>query len=159
MGAQIILEDILGYKNVKRWDLERNTFRYLPSEYDVKFDYNGKEFLCECRSSTSYKTSLNEFIERYHTIGPYTSLQKHSEDNNDFYFRPVFQYKNYNTVWNELPYEKKTTILDDLYSGELNLYFVSGATLNQMYSGESEIGNNGQHGATYRQIRLSLIHI
>lgn len=154
IGAQLILEEVLKCKHVKRWDLERDTFRYLPAEYDVKFEYNGKEYLCESRSSTSYKTSLGEFIERYHIIGPYTSKQKHSEDNNDFYFRPVFQYTNYNKKWSTLPYEKKTSVLEDLDSGELKLYFVSGATLDEMYSENSEIGNNAQQGTKYRQIRM-----
>lgn len=154
IGAQLILEEILKFKSVKRWDLERETFKYLPAEYDVKFEHNKKEYLCESRSSTSYKTSLGEFIERYHIIGPYTSKQKHSEDNNDFYFRPVFQYNNYNKTWSTLPYEKKTSVLEDLDSGELQLYFVSGATLDEMYSENSEVGNNAQQGTQYRQIRM-----
>lgn len=154
IGVQLILEEILKCKSVKRWDLERETFKYLLAEYDVKFEYGGNDYLCESRSSTSYKTSLGEFIERYHIIGPYISKQKHSENNNDFYFRPVFQYINYNKKWSTLPYEKKTSVLEDLDSGELQLYFVSGATLDEMYSNNSEIGNNAQQGTKYRQIRM-----
>ena len=45
-------------------------------------------------------------------------------------------------------------MLEDLDSGELQLYFVSGATLDEMYSNNSEIGNNAQQGTKYRQIRM-----
>lgn len=154
IGVQLILEKILQAPQVKRWDLERDSFEYSDEEYDVKFAYNGKEFVCESRSSTSYKTSLNEFIGRYHVIGSYTSVRKHSEGNNAFYFRPVFQYKNYNKEWTELPYEKKTNTLMDLDSGELELYFVSGATLKEMNGPYSESGNNNQGRTMYNQIRM-----
>lgn len=154
IGVQLILENILEAKQVRRWDLERYSFEYSKAEYDVKFSYKGKEFVCESRSSTSYKTSLKEFIERYHVIGSYTSIKKYSEGKNAFYFRPVFQYKHYNQKWSELPYIKKINTLNDLDSGELELYFVSGATLEQMTGENAEVSNNNQGKTQYNQIRM-----
>ena len=156
IGVHLILEDVLGLDNVKRWDLERESFDYSTAEYDLKFSIGNKEYFCESRSSTSYKTTLSEFLSRYHVIGPYTSDVKKKEDANDYYFRPVFQYKN--LLPNDqtfLPYDSIRNTWKDIVNGELSLYFVSGATKSEMFGKDQEIGSNKQTGTTYRQVRMN----
>ena len=70
IGVQLILEEVLGLDDVKRWDLERESFEYSTAEYDLKFSIGNKEYFCESRSSTSYKTTLSEFLSTCHLMLP-----------------------------------------------------------------------------------------
>ena len=156
IGVQLILEEVLGLDDVKRWDLERESFEYSTAEYDLKFSIGNKEYFCESRSSTSYKTTLSEFLSTCHVIGPYTSEVKKKEEANDYYFRPVFQYKNlYSKEQEYLPYDAIRNTFKDIVNGNLSLYFISGATKSDMFGKYQEIGSNKQSGTTYRQIRMN----
>lgn len=156
IGVHLLLEEILKLKNVKRWDLEREDFKYKETEYDLKFMINDTEYKCESRSSSSYKTTLSEFLSTCHVIGPYTSDIKKKEDANHFYFRPVFQYKNlFSKSQRFLPYDTIKNTYKDIEDGNLELYFISGATRSQMFGDLHETGSNNQTGTTYKQVRMN----
>lgn len=156
IGVHLILKEILKLKGVKRWDLEREDFNYKETEYDLKFMIDNKEYICESRSSSSYKTTLSEFLSTCHVIGPYTSDIKKKEDASHFYFRPVFQYKNlFPKSQRFLPYDNIKNTYKDIENGNLELYFISGATRSQMFGDLHEIGSNNQTGTTYKQVRMN----
>ena len=155
IGIHLLLEKSVGLKNVQRWDLERKDFRYSEDEYDLKFTVDNNDYICESRSSVSYKTSLAEFISTYHVIGPYTSKAKSKEEANHFYFRPVFQYKHLHSKNKPfLENEVKIKTLEDIVKRNLELYFVSGANKSQMFGNMHEMGTNKQKGSKYRQVRI-----
>lgn len=156
IGVHLILEEVLKLKGVKRWDLERENFEYKDTEYDLKFSINEMEYKCESRSSTSYKTTLSEFLSTCHVIGPYTSDIKSKEDANHFYFRPVFQYKELLPKSQKfLPYDYIKNTYKDIENSKLELYFISGATKSQMFGELHEEGTNNQSGTTYKQVRMN----
>ena len=154
-ATQILFEKVYGFENVKRWDLERNSFKYSTNEYDLKIILDSKEILCESRSSLSYKTTLGEFIENYHIIGPYVNSYKKEEKGNHIYIRPLFQYTTVDKNAKIITKERQLDVLNDINSKELILYIISGAVYDEMFGIDSEESNNNQGKTKYRMIRVS----
>ena len=109
--------------HIKRFDFERDTFKYTKDEYDLKIFINNTWYDVESRSSISYKTTLKEAFEGFQLIGPYVNEVKVSEDYNAIYLRPLYQYK-------EVKKRSKEELLNlpiDYYKNKVDLYLITGA--------------------------------
>jgi hypothetical protein len=125
------------------------TFDTIKGEYDIKVLINGKTKLLESRSSVAHNISLKEAIQKYDTIGRYTSFKKPDESFNDFYIRPLYEYVDYSK--------------NDFYSHDFEnlirrnkivLHFTGGADLKMMES-KGYNKSMGQGSTVYRVIKIT----
>ncbi len=86
-----IIRDIKSTNSWKvlRYDeIRTDEFKSPENEYDLKIQQVAEpeeEIYVESRSSITYDRSFQEGLEKYDIIGPYTSIAKSSEDDNDIY--------------------------------------------------------------------------
>lgn len=89
MFVHILLAERYGL-NVLRYDLERETFKYLPEEYDLKIITDDAEFTVGVRSSNLKSFSVEKFVKEDVILGPYGNRVKPTDELSDFQFRPVY---------------------------------------------------------------------
>ena len=135
--------------SVKRYDLERDTFKYSTSEYDLKILSYDREYTVESRSSNIYSKSIKTFVDNDAIIGPYFNKVKLYEDFSDFHFRPVYQPK-FN------PFEHDHTFNDNLLNGNIKL-IITGVATKEEFQKHSYIGTLGQNNTQYRLIKAKLV--
>ncbi|MCI9081618.1 MAG: hypothetical protein HFI70_04740 [Lachnospiraceae bacterium] len=142
---------------ISRWDLVRPDFKSAENEYDIKVNEGGREFCIESRSSSSYRTSLEEFMQEYDIIGKYTNAVKRQEKKSDLYIRPVFQYENPNMTKKE--YQKAVgDTYQDISENSLKLFLVAAAGKEEMYGSKGYYKNMGQGSTRYRCIKIRNAH-
>ena len=156
MATQLYLTEIcrMPYYDVHRWDLQRKRFERGTFEYDVFCRIKNYSVKFESRSSNSYCTSLGEFLQEYDVIGPYVSPIKKNEDTDDFYIRPVFQYKTALTK-SELETENNVEdICQKIVDSEITLYIVGGASKDEMFGPLSYEKSMSQGTTKYHCIHI-----
>tara|TARA_R110002126_G_scaffold152203_1_gene299283 strand:- start:6809 stop:7567 length:759 start_codon:yes stop_codon:yes gene_type:complete len=128
-------------------DVRTDNFGSPLNEYDImiKSNHTGieKKIYVESRSSITYNRSLQSGLVNYDIIGPYTSAVKSQESANDFYLRPLYEYKDYHkNNYSKLKFE------EFLKDGKIILYIVSGCTyLNLIEEGIKK--SMSQQGSKY----------
>ena len=124
------------------------TYETIKGEYDIKVFVGNNTKILESRSSVSHSISISDAIERYDTIGRYTSLSKPDESNNDYYIRPLYEYVDYRKK-NFYKLDFETLLKND----KIKLHFVGGTDFNLM----KEKGYNksmGQGSTSYRVVKI-----
>lgn len=142
---------------IHRWDLERKDFTNASNEYDLKITNNGIDYLIESRSSSSYQTGLDRFMQYYDIIGKYSNRRKNNEKISDMYIRPVFQYIGRTMTQNEYRYAIKNTFAD-IRNNELKLFLVAVAGKDEMYGTNGYTKNMGQGQTVYQCIKIKDAH-
>lgn len=160
------------FKQVHRWDLERDTFQSASNEYDLKITAANEEITdeeitnreitnrkitnrkitIESRASDSYKTTLESFVRYYDIIGKYSNSRKTSEKKADIYMRPVYQFTP--CVSKREHDNKLYETYEMIQSKELRLYLVSGATKDEMFGEWSYMKNMFQGSTMYRCLKI-----
>lgn len=144
-------------EDIHRWDLERTTFTDAHNEYDLKISRNGVDYFIESRSSSSYRSGLDQFMLRYDIIGKYSNRRKSSEKVSDMYVRPVFQYVNRTLTKDEYELAVYDTC-SDISDKNLKLFLVAVAGKDEMY-GEHGYTKNMRQGYTkYQCIKIKDAH-
>ncbi|MEY8390861.1 hypothetical protein AALA98_05730 [Lachnospiraceae bacterium 45-W7] len=144
-------------ENISRWDLVRPDFMSPENEYDIKVNNKGREFYLESRSSSSYHTSLEKFMQQYDIIGKYTNEIKRQERKSDLYIRPVFQYVNPNMNKDEYKKAVERTY-QDIREKQLKLFLVAAAGKEEMYGFKGYDKNMAQGSTQYRCIKIRNAH-
>lgn len=158
-AIHIFLDRECGFplEHILRWDLERPDFKSPENEYDIKVNDRGREFCIESRSSSSYRTSLEEFMQQYDIIGKYTNEIKRQERTSDLYIRPVFQYENPNMT--KETYQKAVAhTYRDISENSLKLFLVAAAGKEEMYGFKGYDKNMTQGSTQYRCIKIRDAH-
>jgi hypothetical protein len=110
-------------------DVRIDQFKNPAGEFDIRLINTSTQqiFNIESRSSICYDRSIQEALQQYDIIGPYSSVAKQKEKLNDFYLRPLFQYKNFEqTKYEVLDFEKL------FIAQAIELYIVAGCTKEDM---------------------------
>ncbi|MBF0897566.1 MAG: hypothetical protein HXK58_04650 [Campylobacter concisus] len=105
-------------------DVRQDGFKSSKGEFDIKIVTKSlKEFKLEIRTSVNYKYPLNEdTLKKLDTICGYTNSKKQNESDSDFYIRPLFQVKNYDS---NLDLDH-IHILDMILDKKIELYIIGG---------------------------------
>lgn len=140
------------FDKVHRWDLERNSFKYTSDEYDVKIVTEKGDIFIESRSSDSYKTTLNMFVNGYDIIGRYSNQRKTYEKMADLYLRPVYQFMP--CIKEEEREDKLFQTYKMIQAKLLRLYLVSGATKEEMYGKKSYMKSMQQGETSYQCLKI-----
>lgn len=125
-------------KIVERYDdIRTDDFKIAKNEYDIKI-YLDREYNVEARSSCSYKMALESSLRWLDTIGPYESQMKQQEKLNDFYIRPLFQFKNLLKDTKEKKVSTKDfSFMEELEKDNLTLYLTGGFSKKALIGRES----------------------
>lgn len=129
-AIQVLLEQCMNFNKVeiKRFDLERASFKYSSDEYDLKLIVDNQSYEIESRSSENYKYTLREGLEKLDIIGAYTNFKKIGENPSDFYIRPLYQY---NPVTGRQE-RSLAEYIHKLKNGEITLFLTAGTDLDTM---------------------------
>lgn len=157
MACKKYLEVIIERSDIENWEVVRyddvrtDNFVSGADEYDIKIGLvsdPGEKYLVESRSSITHDRSLISGLENYDVIGPYTSVSKSGEDYNDFYIRPLYEYKDFkNKDYDSGNFENL------LINRRIKLYLVAGCTEDDMkYKGKPK--NMGQKGTIYQTLPI-----
>lgn len=156
IGCKAYLEDILSEYDditVERYDdVRTDEFKSPKGEYDIKIliRSNNIEIIVESRSSITHNKSLLYGIENYDIIGPYSSVAKSQEKDNNLYLRPLYSY---------IHFERGDYYDNDfdklLSSQEVSLHIVAGCSNFRMCNPKaSKLKNMGQYGTLYRVVPI-----
>lgn len=146
MFIHFLLVERYGFE-VKRYDLERNTFEYSTKEYDLKICVNSYEYEVESRSSNIHNRTVEDFIMNDVIIGPYYNKAKPMDDFADFHFRPIY-------IPEFIPFVEengKYLYNSEMINGTIKLIITGVATKDEMMN-DSFCGSLGQRGTTYHLI-------
>ncbi|OOY48201.1 hypothetical protein, partial [Solemya velum gill symbiont] len=132
---------------VLQYDEVRTDNFLNPDMYDIKLINNNNEYIVEVRSSACIYLSLEAMIMKWQVLGPYSSETKGGfEDDKAFYIRPLYHLKSYEKNRTDKHYTRSSGI-DLVKSGDLNLYIVGGATSEIMNKkGRNESGEELKQG-------------
>lgn len=130
------------------YDALRETFKYnSKEEYDVGILKNDYIYDFGIKNSKSYKTTLSEFIHRYHLIVDYINNYKSYERSAPFHIRPVIQYND----------EKHITRPNKSYiplrDGTAQLYLVGAAT-KKIISNKGYLKNSKNNTTKYKVVDI-----
>lgn len=132
---------------VTRYDDIRTDEFEDHDQYDIKLSSQGRNYLVEIRSSVCIYMPLNSMMRKWQILGPYASSAKGgAETEKSFYLRPIYHLSNFEE--NKITNRYQRTAADELIGrGELQLYFVGGAT-NVMLreKGRNEAGQELKQG-------------
>lgn len=109
-------------------DVRLDEFKSSKNEYDLKIELD-KTYFIEARASCSYKTTIEEAIRGFDTIGPYENNFKKNESLSHFYIRPLFQFK---TLMDKGSTTKNFSFERELNNNNLKLYLTGGFSLNAL---------------------------
>jgi hypothetical protein len=148
LAAILYFKNYLGYYySIKRFDFERENFRYNNKEYDVKILRGNQEFLVESRSSTNkYDVCIKAAFKKFDVLGPYTNDIKTKEKINDLYLRPIYSYNNNDKL--EKFKKDRSRLSEDYFNGDVDLYFVCGATIEEMKNDKINVRKTMGQGKT-----------
>lgn len=117
--------------------------------YDLKLSSQGQDYLVEIRSSVCLFLPLHSMIYNWQILGAYVSdVKGTTETDKPFYLRPIYHLSSY--AENRITQQYQRTSADELVRrGELQLYFVGGATsLMLQAKGRNESGQELKQGRT-----------
>lgn len=139
------------WKVVRYDDVRTDGFKSPKNEYDLKLNQvqeNDDDLYVESRSSITYDRSFEEGLKRYDIIGPYTSIAKVGEDENDIYLRPLYEYVDFSKK--DYSKENFETLLKH---GRIILYLVAGCTKEEL-SAKGIIKSMGQGASRYKVLPI-----
>ncbi|HCI2634411.1 hypothetical protein [Pseudomonas aeruginosa] len=143
--------DVVRYDDIRTDDFQDH------DQYDIKLSTQGREYLVEIRSSVCIYLSLAAMISRWQILGPYISSAKGStETAKPFYLRPIFHLSSFEENKKTNGYQR-TTAPELIRSGDLQLYFVGGATSGILEEkGRNEAGQELKQGkAEFRVLDIT----
>lgn len=126
-------------------------------QYDIKLSAHNLDYLVEVRSSVCIYLSLESMVKRWQILGAYlSSVKGATETEKPFYLRPLYHLRNFEENRKTKSYQR-TAAHELIYSGDLQLYFVGGAT-NVMLEekGRNEAGQELKQGkAEFRVLDIT----
>jgi hypothetical protein len=143
--------------NVTRYDDVRTDNFQNHDQYDIKLSTHDAEYLVEVRSSVCLYLSLESMISKWQILGPYVSSAKGTTETvKPFYLRPIFHLSSFKTNRQTNSYQK-TAVRDLIQGGDLQLYFVGGATSALLEEkGRNEAGQELKQGeAEFRVLDIT----
>lgn len=143
--------DVARYDDVRTDDFQDH------DQYDIKLSAQGIDYLVEVRSSVCIYLSLESMINRWQILGPYVSSAKGStETAKPFYLRPLFHLSSFEENKKTNSYQR-TSAHELISSGDLQLYFVGGATSAILEErGRNEAGQELKQGkAEFRVLNIT----
>lgn len=159
IGCQKYLEKLLFNDNLlDEWavvrydDIRTDQFKNPQNEFDIKIQNKNnceKFILIESRSSITYDRSLQEGLNQYDIIGPYSSTNKPKEGRNDIYLRPLFEWTNFNIGNYDGRLFKNYTD-----SGLIKLYIVAGCTFDDIMGSKGIKKSMGQGNTIYNTLPI-----
>ncbi len=154
IGCKKYLERVLLKNNLsEEWgvlrydDIRTDGFKSPKNEFDIKIQNkkNAEEFvLVESRSSITHNRSLQDGLNQFDIIGPYSSDNKPVDKRNDIYIRPLFE-------WVGFESNKYDDCLFKHYagSGQIKLYIVAGCVFDEVVGNASVKKSMGQGSTIY----------
>lgn len=143
--------DVTRYDDVRTDDFQDH------DQYDIKLSTQGIDYLVEVRSSVCIYLSLESMINRWQILGPYVSSAKGlTEAEKPFYLRPLFHLSSFEENKKTNSYQR-TDAHELISSGDLQLYFVGGATSAILEErGRNEAGQELKQGkAEFRVLNIT----
>jgi HEPN domain-containing protein len=137
IGCKVYLEKIINdnnlsdvWKVIRYDDVRVDGFQSPENEYDLKLnkiEESEEDLYVESRSSITHNRSFDVGLATFDIIGPYISIAKSSEEANDIYLRPLYQYIDYEK--NDYSKDKFEILLKE---GKIILYLVAGCTKEEL---------------------------
>jgi len=133
--------------DVTRYDDIRTDNFEDHDQYDIKLSSQEVDHLVEVRSSVCIYLSLDSMIKRWQILGPYASSTKGiTEVVKPFYLRPLYHLSSFEENKKTNSYQR-TAAQELIKSGDLQLYFVGGATSAMLEErGRNEAGQELKQG-------------
>ncbi len=138
MACVSFLQKLVTDKNLNQhWqvirydDVRTDLFKNPKDEFDIQImnKTTQQQFYIESRSSICHDRSMQDALQQFDIIGPYSSVAKRKENLNDFYLRPLFQYKKFaETKYEVLEFEQM------FMAQQIELYLVAGCAKLDMQS-------------------------
>lgn len=140
---QINLDQVL------RFDLERETFDYVPYEYDLSF----RNRRIEMRTSNNNYSSIDDYVNSLEKgiICRYVNRTKNTEQDSDYFFAVVYDYPGRRGAISD---DKRLEFAEDIKAGRLKMYLLAGANLEEKRKYATKV-SLGQHNTTYEIINFS----
>lgn len=114
--------------SVIRYDDVRTDNFQEHDQYDIMLVAQEQQYLVEVRSSVCVMLPLEDMIRRWQVLGAYVSEAKGvTETCKPYYLRPLYHLTTYETNKRKKRYQKRNSF-NLISTGELQLYFVGGAT-------------------------------
>ena len=152
MFVHFLLVERYGF-NVKRFDLERDSFEYSTDEYDLKIIVDSKEYEVESRSSNIHHFSIRKFVKEDVMIGPYGNASKIMDEYADLHFRPIYMPEFFPFSYEDggkVVYNKK------MIDGSIRLV-ITGVATKEDFLKNGRNSSLGQRGTTYHVVDISKI--
>jgi hypothetical protein len=150
-AIQVLLSRYLetDLNDVLRFDLERATFDYVATEYDLSF--RGRRI--EVRTSNNNFDSNDTYVNSRDKgiICRYTNQSKTTEAESDYYFAVVYDYPGFRGA---VPDSKRIQFSHDVVSGKLKMYLLAGANSKEKQQ-HGKFSTLGQTNTTYELINFS----
>ena len=150
-AVQVLLSRYLetDLNDVLRFDLERATFDYVSTEYDLSY----RSRRIEVRTSNNNFDSIETYVNSSDKgiICRYTNQTKITEAESDYYFAVVYDYPG---VAGAVPAIKRCQFADDVISGKLKMYLLAGANSKEKQQ-HAKISTLGQTNTKYELIGFS----
>lgn len=150
-AVQLLLSRYLetDLNDVVRFDLERETFDYIATEYDLSF----RSRRIEVRTSNNNFDSIEKYVNSSEKgiICRYINQTKKSEAESDYYFAVVYDYPGVKGAISE---SKRIQFAEDIISGKLKMYLVAGANSKEKKH-HFKVSTLGQTNTTYELIEFS----
>jgi len=125
--------------DIIRFDLERETFDYVPTEYDLKY----KNKRIEVRTSNNKFESLDKYINSNENgvICKYINNIKQAEKDSDYYFAIVYDYPG---KIGPISDRSRANFVSDILNKEIKMYIITGANLaeSKKYGITKNLGQN-----------------
>lgn len=135
--------------DVKRFDLERETFDYVPAEYDLKY----KNKRIEVRTSNNKFESLEKYVNSNENgvICKYINNLKKTENDADYYFAIVYDYPGESGSISD---QRRISFTSDIINKKIKMYIITGASLAESVK-YGVFKNLGQRNTKYLIINFS----
>jgi hypothetical protein len=135
--------------DVERFDLERETFDYVPVEYDLKY----KNKRIEVRTSNNKFDALEKYVNSNENgvICKYINNLKKNEKDADYYFAIVYDYPGEKGSISD---QKRISFVSDIINKKIKMYIITGANLSESKK-YGVFKNLGQYNTKYLIINFS----
>jgi hypothetical protein len=140
------LFSILRYDNVRT-----DGYKSAANEFDLKMvaSFIKQSYTIECRSSIVFNRSLENAIEQFDIIGPYSSTAKEGEKYCHIYIRPLFE-----VVTSEQKNYTSNDFEKLISAGFINLYIAGGCFRSDMIE-KGYQKSMKQNETNYRVVKLT----
>ncbi len=141
---------------VTRYDDVRTDDFKDHDQYDIKLSSAEADYLVEIRSSVCIYLSLQAMIRKWQILGHYiTDAKGETETAKPFYLRPLYHLSTFAENRQTQSYQR-TSAVELIQRGDLQLYFVGGATHDlMMQHGRNEAGQELKQGrAQFRVLNI-----